>query len=259
VPAETFPVARDAERMGVYAVEPLKAWRAFRLLLRDKEDTVQVFKIVKALSGRSLQQSYFRLLQTPEGGRQAYLAREFSELLSDQRWLSSFSFGTVGASYRAFMSARSLSAYSLIEATRRVEHSDVDAAHPLAWLARRRRDVHDVWHVLTGYDMDAIGEICLIAFTYGQTGNPAFAALATAATINLKRQFPGAPCFAAVYEAYRSGRAAAWLEALDYEALFSESLETARAHLGITRPALYERLKSATLLGAGSPSTPVAT
>jgi ubiquinone biosynthesis protein COQ4 len=29
--------------------------------------------------------------------------------------------------------------------------------------------VHDIWHVLTGYRRDALGEACLVAFSYAQT------------------------------------------------------------------------------------------
>ena len=43
-------------------------------------------------------------------------------------------------------------------------------------------------------------------------------------------------------QAWRIGRAARWLPALDYEALFAEPLETARARLNLRPPTVYDRV-----------------
>jgi hypothetical protein len=69
------------QNIGQYPIRPLTALRAFRLLVQDKEDTVQVFRIIRALAGKSLSNGYLKLLRTPEGGRQAYLAEELADKL----------------------------------------------------------------------------------------------------------------------------------------------------------------------------------
>ncbi|MFP5296696.1 MAG: ubiquinone biosynthesis protein, partial [Alphaproteobacteria bacterium] len=81
--------AADVEftRLRPQRLEPLKALRAFRRLARDKEDTAQVFEIMRALSGRSLRRGYDRMLKTMEGGRQAFLREELAEKLDDPAWL----------------------------------------------------------------------------------------------------------------------------------------------------------------------------
>src|SRR5690606_18040718 len=71
-------------------LEPLTALRAFGRLLRDKEDTAQVFEIMRALSGRSIARGYDRLLGTMEGGRQAFLREELAHRLDDPDWLARF-------------------------------------------------------------------------------------------------------------------------------------------------------------------------
>ncbi len=142
-----------------FRMEPGRALRAFRRLVADKEDTGQVFHIMRALAGRSFPRGYARLLRTSEGGRQAALAVEFADRLHDAEWLRSLPEGSVGAAYRAFVAPRNLSAYGLAEESRKLPDADVDAQHPVAWYARRLRDVHDVWHVLTGYGADALGEV----------------------------------------------------------------------------------------------------
>ncbi|MDI1363502.1 MAG: Coq4 family protein, partial [bacterium] len=139
----------------------MRALKAVRRLIADKEDTVQVFEIMRALAGKAIPKGYRRLLSTPEGGRIAYERDEFAARLSDPVWLASFGPGTVGAAYRDFIAPRGLSAEGLAEESRKIAENDVDAPHPLAWYGRRLRDVHDVWHVLTGYNTDALGEVCV--------------------------------------------------------------------------------------------------
>ena len=132
-------------------VQPVRAIRALRDLVADKDDTRQVFEIMNALSGRSPDWGYRRMLDTPEGGRQAYERLELSDRLQDRVWLAQFGPGTVGAAYRAFIEPQNFTAYGLAADSRKVADTEIEAAHPRAWYARRLRDVHDIWHVLTGY------------------------------------------------------------------------------------------------------------
>ena len=218
----------------------LTALKAFRQLTQNKEDTEQVFEIIRALSGSSILRNFHRLLATSEGGRQAYLAEELADRLVDREWLAQFAPGTVGARYRDFIALRDLSAYGLAEESRKLGEPDVDAAHPVAWFMRRLRDIHDVWHVLTGYGTDALGEASVVAFTYGQLGNFSLAFLSAGAALELHRAHWPQPYARAIYEGYRHGRAAEWLPAQDYLKLFETPLETARAQLKLARPHIYE-------------------
>jgi ubiquinone biosynthesis protein COQ4 len=118
--------------------------------------------------------------------------------------------------------------------------SEIDKQHPVAWYARRLRDVHDVWHVLTGYGTDALGEACVVGFSYPQTGSLGFALIAGGAALEFRRARNGRAYAKAIWQAWRHGRRAEWLPALDYQALFEEPLEVARARLGIARPTAYE-------------------
>lgn len=226
--------------MGSRPVRPLVAIKAFRKVAANKEDTLQVFEFIRALSGGSLGRQYQRLLSSAEGGRQAYLGKELADRLQDGEWLCRFPKGSVGDYYRRFIALRGLSAYGLAEESRKLGEVDLDAAHPIAWYARRQRDVHDIWHVLTGYNTDALGEACVVAFTYGQTRNPALGILSFAAALELKRNRPQVPYLQAVYQGWRHGRKAAWLMALDYESLMAEPLAEARQRLKMARPTLYE-------------------
>ena len=229
----------DFDRFRPQPLEPLTAFRAFRKLVRNKEDTAQVFEIRRALSGRSLARGYDRMLKTMEGGRQAFLREELAHRLDDPAWLARFQPGTVGAAYRDFREARGFTAEGLADEARKVAPL-VDAPHPVIWYSRRIRDIHDIWHVLTGYQTDALGEACVVAFSHAQTGNLGFAFIGWGAAREIQRENPAIPARRAVLQAWRIGRAARWLPALDYETLFAEPLYLARARLNLRPPTVYE-------------------
>ena len=235
----------DFERMQPQRLRPLTALKAFRKLIADKEDTRQVFEIMRALSGRSIGRGYNRMLKTVEGGRQAFLREELAHYLDDPVWLARFEPGTVGATYRDFRNARGFTAEGLADEARKIG-APVDAQHPVVWYSRRIRDVHDIWHVLTGYQTDALGEACVVSFSYAQTGNLGFLAIGWGAAREIQRENRSIPARRAVWQAYRNGRAARWLPGLNYEALFAEPLETARARLGIRPATVYHTVPAAT-------------
>lgn len=220
----------------------MRAVRALRRLLADKEDTAQVFEIMNALAGDSVRRGYVKLLETPEGGRQAFQMTELADRLQDKTWLRALPADSVGAAYLAMIEERDFSAYGLASESRKVADSEIDAAHPSAWYARRLRDVHDIWHVLTGYRTDALGEACVVAFSLPQTRSPGFGLIAAGVALEFIRARTGHPCASAILEAWRRGRRAAWLPALDYEALLAEPLDLARARLGLEGPTLYDRV-----------------
>src|SRR3546814_10129738 len=76
---------------------------------------------------------------------------------TDKAWIAQFAPGTVGAAYREFLETTGYSADGLAEVSKIIREDEL--AHPYAWFGRRTRDVHDIWHVLTGYNADeSLGE-----------------------------------------------------------------------------------------------------
>ncbi|HYI40450.1 MAG TPA: Coq4 family protein [Allosphingosinicella sp.] len=230
------------------------AFRALRRLLANRDDTVQVFRIMRALNGDTSHRNYRRLIASAEGGRLAYERVELAPRLCDRAWIDSFPEGSVGAAYRHFLDRTGYSADGLAELSVAETEIPADVRHPYAWFGRRERDVHDLWHVLTGYEADEpLGEACLVAFSYAQTGGLGWAFIgAGAAAKSLK--ITGNAAFArAVWEGYRRGARAAWLHHEDYERLMREPLEAARARLRIAEPVRYrsaqKRLAEAGLAG----------
>lgn len=237
---EVVPALRSAAAEP-FRLQPLKALRALGRLLKDKEDTAQVFEIMRALSGRSVPNGYARLIKTPAGGAIAFRHQELAEILSDRAFLARLPEGSVGRAYLHFTTTENISAQGLIEESRKgLDDDGLDSAHPYAWYGRRMRDIHDLWHVLTGYGRDALGEACLVAFSYSQTKSLGFGLIAIAGALKIRSVAKEVPAPRAVWQAYRNGAKAAWLPGEDYVRLLSEDLTTARARLKLARPTVYE-------------------
>jgi ubiquinone biosynthesis protein COQ4 len=214
------------------------ALKALRRLLADKEDTTQVFEIMRALNGASTARAYHRLLATPQGGRIAYERQELARRLMDDAWLDSLPEGSVGAAYREFVRAERLSAEGLAEVSRQ-GLAQIEEPHPYAWMGRRTRDAHDIWHVLSGYGRDALGEACLVAFSYAQTRGLGRALIALGAAWRAPSRYPYRK---AIWQGYQRGKAAKWLLGEDYERLMAEPLDAARRRLNITPPTVYDAI-----------------
>lgn len=235
------PAAVDVRYSTQPMPKPSLQWRvalkALGRLLNDKEDTGQVFEIMRALNGTSTRDGYLKLLTTPQGGRIAYERPELAEKLMDDAWLDGFAPGTVGAAYRDFVRTEQLSAEGLAQISREGAQGGIDLQHPYAWMGRRTRDVHDIWHILSGYHRDGLGEACLVAFSYAQTGGLGWALIGVGAAIRSRKG--DQPYAKAIWQGYKRGKAAAWLLGEDYERLLNEPLEAARKRLNITPATRY--------------------
>lgn len=215
------------------------AFDAIRKLLNNGDDTVQVFRIMRALNVSDAANGYARLIATENGGRIAYDQVELAQVFSQPGFASQFAPGTVGAAYREFLESTGYSADGLAEVSREGSAME-DLAHPYAWFGRRIRDTHDIWHVMTGYKADeSLGEAALVAFSYAQVGGLGWAFIGTAAALKSMRVTKGTLFAKAVWEGYRNGRAAKWISGEDYLTLLHEPLESARQRLGIRKPEIY--------------------
>jgi len=226
---------------------PFKALRHFRNLIKDKENTAEVFPIFEALPRRDFIPSA-RAYMASEIGRQVYATEpELPPILDDHDALRRLGPGTVAAAYCDFMEAEGLSAAGLVEEEakswgNRPRHDDV-----LSWYGRRHRDTHDLLHVLTGYGRDALGEQCVLAFTYSQSPSPAHLFLGYAGAFEIARRLKklGAvetPIFKAVREAQKMGKACPRVAEMPIREVLAMPLEQARAKFNIARPRYYHEV-----------------
>jgi ubiquinone biosynthesis protein COQ4 len=103
------------------------------------------------------------------------------------------------------------------------------ALDPLrVWFRERTILAHDLFHVLTDYGTDEIGEATLLAFTLAQLGGRGQAVLTAGAALEAARAL-GWRWLLYDYRAWRRGRRAAWLVDLPWEELLPLRLETVRS------------------------------
>ncbi len=216
-------------------LHPIAALRAVRSLMRNREDTHQVFLLIEALRGKTTLRQFARFRQTEIGRAVLGERRHLLDRLSDRASLAALPAGTLGRAYYDFMASESLSAEGLV-AVSRIERPP--AADDVTLFRERNREMHDLLHVLTGYGRDPLGEACLVAFSYAQTKLKGFAVIAVFAARRIARARPGQPVRRTVFEGYRHGRSAGWLPGADWEALLTQPVEAIRAQFAV-KPATY--------------------
>lgn len=239
------PVALDARVMvhpdrPALKLRPIKALRHFGALMRDKEDTSQVFHIFQALPRRKFRAEAARYVRTERGRIIASREPFLPDLLDDHQRLRATPKGSLAHAYCDFMEAEGLSAAGLVS-----EHDRFSGGKRfgdwMEWYAERGRDTHDLLHVLTGYGRDALGEACVLAFTYGQSPAPAHLFISYLAALNIKRQVKSdAPVFKALREARKLGKACPRVSEMAISDLLAMPLVEARAKLNIARPRHYQ-------------------
>ena len=223
---------------------PLEALAALRAVLRDPDDTSQVFRLLSAMSGRTphalarrfgLSRPGVALLET----RPALLPR-----LRDREALAALPDGSLGRAYLDFLGADGLTADGLVEASEAGERAIDDGE---AWIGDRLRDSHDLWHVVTGYRGDLLGEASLLAFTFAQTRAPGIGLLVAAALV--RAGDPDARRLIA--DGFFRGVRAAWLPAVAWEQLLAVDLDEVRRRLRVGAPPHYEPFFARELAAGG--------
>lgn len=221
-----------------------EAHSALQRLIADPEQTERVFEITEALAGRQPQRLLRRVRRAPGGER---LLRErpiFDASSWDLEELAQLPAGTFGGEFARWMLENRFDA-GLMERESKARDPDV------AYLGKRLMQVHDFWHVLSGYNRDPIGELGVLAFSFAQShargiGFILLAILGRSLRENWRVQRrPWSGLIPYLWRAYRAGRRARFLPPLILEELFPLPLDAVRAILGIapvTRPFSPEAL-----------------
>ena len=219
-------------------MRPLIALRALKNLINDPEKTDQVFVVIKAMSGNSLEKTFVRFSKTETGRKILSENRILLTTLLDRESLQTHDAETLGHAYLGFVEREQLSADGLVEAS---QLEDKIEEPTFRLFGERMRDQHDLWHVTTGYGRDTFGEACLLAFTYAQTGNRGLGIIALAGMLKLQKAL-GSGVRKAMWQAYKAGKRAAWLPQQDWETLLSQPLEEVQQQLRIAPPEVYREV-----------------
>lgn len=250
-------------------VAPLTALRHVGKLIENKEDTSQVFHIARALSGGSERESARRAAATEYGRRVLAGDIDLGLDLADREPLRRLPEGTYGRLYADFMDREGLTPDGVNAAAN--ESADPDDLEQfrrdypeMARLFRHLNASHDLWHVLTGYGRDALGEIALLAYTYRMSGNFGLRTIVFFGGLKYRREAPGTPVGRIIREGFDLGARSRWLPGEDLPALFELPVEEARARMNIGPHPAYDAVPQALKDAFGkpeeasSPSEPVA-
>lgn len=226
------------------AFRPLHAFLASMKLIANKDDTRQVFEIITALSKDSGRRLFERFASTPYGRRVVTKPIKLEEILGDFARLRAMPAGSFGRAYVDFMDEAGFTPQGLIDAA---EEAGVGlAAYPeLAEFKRAFTHLevsHDLWHVITGYGRDPLGEICNLVFTRRQTKNPGLRLIVFMGLVAIKLERWSMPALKAAREAARMGEAVDFLLQNDVEALLVRPIDEVRAELGFFAPAVYDAI-----------------
>jgi ubiquinone biosynthesis protein COQ4 len=209
---------QDAYRVG----------QAVFRVLGDSTKTHEVHR-VEEITGRP---RYRRLLATmakTEEGRRILAERpELSSDHVDYDRLRKLPATTLGGAYVRHLDSNRITADYQAAATRHVDDPD------MAYLMRRFRQTHDVWHALLGIGISGHEEVLIHWFSWGQLRLPVSALIMVFGTLKhlvLERRWNALRHSA--LEAYRAGRDAAPLLGVVWEDLWEEPLEDVRDRFGV--------------------------
>ena len=231
-----------APERKVSGFRPLKVLHHFGKLVEDKEDTEQVFHIIEATKGKRSHAQAHSFIRSPEGQRFMAEGVDIPAMLDDHARWADCGPNSVAAHYIAFMKREGLSAAGLVAESHRWAPPESLPRDQTQWYFDRLRDTHDLFHVLTGYGRDALGEVSLLGFSYEQNHNTGILFIAYAGARQIRKvSGTKAPLFAAIKEGRRLGREAAKISHQDIAALMREDIGEARARLNIGKPDAYRQ------------------
>jgi len=228
----------STQAIGDY--QPRRVFHAMRKLIADPTETAHVFTIIEALAGSAPMRVHKRFT-SEAGGRRLLASRpNLITYLADRATLEALPEDTLGRAYLRFVDREGITPDGLVEASIDGETGRWRSfGDEIAWITNRLRDSHDLWHVVTGYGGDVLGETALLGFSSAQTTNPGVALMALAATL---RSFSG-DVARRVVAAFGAGRRAQWMVALEWEQLLAMPLAELRSQLHVTPVAPYVRMR----------------
>jgi ubiquinone biosynthesis protein COQ4 len=202
-----------------------------RSIVRVLRDSTQTHEIHRAeeITGRPRYRELLQEMAANADGQRIMRERpELSTELVDYEALRALPEASLGGAYVRHLDRNHITADYQAAATRHVDDPD------MAYLMRRFRQTHDVWHVLLGLGINGHEEVIIHWFSYGQLRLPVSAmimGLGTMKHIVLERRW-GALRHSTL-EAYRVGKEAAPLLGVVWEDQWADPLDEVRRRYGI--------------------------
>ena len=218
-----------------------RALRALRALLADPDDTAKAIEVNLAIGARDFERRFQLFAASPEGRALLDERPSLAAALADRAALEAMAPESFGRAYLEYLDRNGFRATGLLELQRAVQARwERDEGYPAidparAWYRDRAILAHDLFHVVTGYGTDGLGEATLLAFSQAQLGGRGNALLTAGAAFELLR-LQGLPWLRYPYRAWRRGRRAVALVALPWEELLPLRLAIVRRIARVGEP-----------------------
>ena len=223
-----------------------KAAKAILKLMTNVEETKYVYDLFQAVSSKAYRRGFEKFSASEAGRRVLNGEVKIEEILSRRDWLSKLPEGTVGRCYYEMVKTKEFSVDGLLVAAK---HAGIDVSKPTMFEAYRRYFIHfevshDLWHVLTGYDTDPMGEVCLLEFYRAQWPDIGLRALNIMSWVSGLIYIPTkiGQFTKALREGYRAGALAEDILTTDLEWMLEQPLRDVRQALNIQEPRIYRSI-----------------
>lgn len=213
--------------------------RSFIAILRNPNATSHGARFVLSVDRHQSEEAFQDFASHPIGARILAGAPSLYDLLTDRDWLESLPPDSLGRDYLEFMEVEGISTEDLEREVAPIEQEILGSDATRQRFGQHMRASHDLWHVLTGYHRDILGELQLIVFSHQQTRSRAFGWISRLSRIGAARRIPGAVPLLDL--AKRRGRNARWLATADWAVLLAAPIDEVRQDLGIGEPPAYTR------------------
>lgn len=223
-------------------IQPLRALAAIRSLTANPEDTAQFALALEHLEGDAPRRLYRRLMRSERGRALLQNPPDLVARLTDHDALRALPEGTLGRAYLSFCEREQKSSKGLAQVIEegRARAYDRPAAMPRHFVTEWMRDTHDLYHLVTGYRTDLIGEMCVLLFTASQTGNLAIVAPILYGAPLLGRIRPDA--IGMGVRAVQRGLRARFFAEQNWEELLARPLDEVRTTLRVSPLEPYQTL-----------------
>jgi ubiquinone biosynthesis protein COQ4 len=196
--------------------------------MRDSTQTQEIHRVEEITGRPKFRHLLAEFQASPEGQRILAERPELSSQQVDYAALRELPATTLGGAYVQHLDRNGLSGDYQAAPTRYIDDPD------MAYLMRRYRQTHDVWHALLGVGVTGHEEVIIHWFAFGQLRLPVSAMIMVLGGLKhlvFERRW-GALRHSAM-EAYRAGRDAAPLLAVIWEDRWTDDLDDVRADVGI--------------------------
>lgn len=216
-----------------------------KALMENPDDLPRVFGLIEALAGTAAQRLRAGFEATEEGRSLLGRKPDIVPVLSDRAALRAMPEGSLAHAYLAFVESENISAEGILEASALGQKEDDSDGNK--WQRARMRDTHDLWHAVTGFKGDVLGELALLAFALAQHWHPGIALVIGAA---FSKGLTGETSWL-VAEGYVRGKRAAWLPSVPWEELLALPLSEVRERLKVGPPPVYQPVRTSELRAQG--------